>query len=269
MTDRPDNPPAAPPAAADEGQVSSLRGQLRPVLYIVAATLAVELGAYFLALGSTSRRDALLLGLGACTVWVCLAAGPLAVGGRGALSALLRGGAVADASLLSLLVYWALDASGDAPRLFTFVNVLQTYCTLAALAIFAVAMVLAFSGPIARCAAATASAVVLMLALTTPLWTGSALQAAREDQTRRQVIRAAVYVNPFYSISSPLGPRTQFVWHQAQEMYRLTRIGDYAAPPPVPWYASAFLYGCASGILAMTHLVRRKGIGNREEGRSQ
>lgn len=261
MTDRPDNPPGA-----DQLACSTRCGELRGILAIIALTLAVELGAYFLALGATSRRDALLLGLGACTVWVCLAAGPLALGGRSTLGALLRGGSAADASLLSLLVYWALDAGAEGPRLFTFVNVLQVYCTLAAVAIFAVALVLAFAGPVARSAAAVAAGAVLMIALATPLWIGSSLQAAREDQTRRQVIRAAVYVNPLYSITSPLAPRTQFVWHQAQEMYRLTRIGDYAAPPPVPWYASTLLYGCASGILAMTHLVRgkAKGLGDRD-----
>ena len=255
MTTAPDSPPGG-----DTGQSPSLlRGNLRALLVIAAATVALELGAYFLARSATSRLDALLLCLGVCTVWVCLSAGPLAAGGRDVLSALLRGGTPADASLLTLLALWALDAfAGDGARYLTFASVLMIYCTLAAVAVFAAACARVVRGAAGRFGAGVAAAVLLMIALATPLWTGGWLQATRDDQARQQVIRAAVYVNPFYSVAAGVAEKTQFVWHQSQTMYRLTRIGDYAAPPPTPWYAATVVYGCLILIVAATHLVRRR-----------
>ena len=41
-------------------------------------------------------------------------------------------------------------------------------------------------------------------------------------------------------------------------MYGITLIGNTAAPPPVPWYAAAVMWGIIACILAATRLVRRR-----------
>ena len=96
---------------------------------------------------------------------------------------------------------------------------------------------------------------VLLAALATPFWIGGTLAAAGE-LTAGHVVAAAVYANPFYAVTSAVVHQTQFVWHQAPWMYRITRIGDYAAPPPVPWYSAAVLYGSLAAVLAAAQVLR-------------
>jgi len=112
---------------------------------------------------------------------------------------------------------------------------------------------------------ALAAALLLMLLLATPLWTGGIL-ASLDGEARHAAVRWAVEVNPFYGISAAVVDRTQWVWHQSPLMYRLTRIGDYAAPPPVAWYAAAWRLALVAMGLAGLKLLRRKGTESREPG---
>jgi len=221
------------------------------VLAAGAVTVAAELGVLLIGrAGGASPRAAVLAALATMTLWVALSAPALAAGGRSGLSALLRGGIVVDASAVTLLILWLTT-----PYV-TLVAALQIYCILAAVALACIAAVRCFRRPLGQAAAAVAAATVLAGALATGFWTGGLLRAAG-GAALRPAVTAAVVVNPFYSILSAVAEEVRFVWHQAPVMYRLTRIGDYAAPPPVHWTTAVVVYGALAGMLAAAHLLRR------------
>lgn len=227
------------------------------VLLTAIITLVVELGAYFLGLlCGVGQVDAVLAALAISSVWVALTCGILAAGGEDWLGALLRGGTVADASAVTLIVLWL------ATPYVTFLAAVEIYCTWVAMALLAVAAVQCARKAIARYAAALVTGLVLFAALSTPFWVGGLLVSATQ-QTRELIVTAAVYANPFYSITSAVVEQTHFIWHQAPIMYQITLIGDYVAPPPVPWYASAVICALGGGILAVTNPLRRSDRGVR------
>lgn len=222
------------------------------VLVAAAITLAVELGVFFLARAAgTDRRNAVLATLATVVLWVALAAPAFACSGRTTFSALLRGGIVADASAVALLVLWL------ATPYVTFLAAVEIYCILAAVALATAAAVLTVRPGTGRTVAAVVAASILVLALASPFWIGGLLQETH-GEAKQAVVTWAVAANPFYSILSAVVDETAFVWHLAPVMYRITRIGDYAAPPPIPWYSAVVVYGILALMLAATHLLRRR-----------
>ena len=244
---------AAPVETPPHGRVRSLLARDGPaVLAAAAATAAVELGVFFLARAyGAPLREATLATLAATTLWVVLGAPALAATGETGFSALLRGGTVADASTATLVVLWL------ATPYVTFLAGVQIYCMLAAVALAGIAAVRCFVRPLARAAAGVAAAAVLSAALATGFWAGGLLHAAR-GAAQRAVVSAAVAANPFYCVLSAIADKTHFVWHQASVMYRLTRIGDYAAPPPVHFSAAVVIYGLLAGVLGAVGMLRRR-----------
>ena len=226
-----------------------LAGDGPAALGAAAATVIVEMAVYVLAraLGAPLALAA-LAALAACTVWVALASAAWAAAAKATLGALLRGGVVADASGVTLLVL-----AGISPHV-TLLAALKVYCALAATALFAIALVCCGSRRPGRCGAAVAAACVLAAALGTPLWTGGLL-ALGGQEAKQAAVAWAVYANPFYSVTAAVVERTRFVWHQAPVMYNITRIGDYASPPPTPWWAAAAIYAGAACVIAAAKLL--------------
>ncbi|MDY6912933.1 MAG: hypothetical protein SVT52_00510 [Planctomycetota bacterium] len=227
------------------------RGPVRPLLGIEwplllaagAVTIGLELGAYGLILAcGGSRLGAVLASLAVMVSWTALSPAVLAAGGRSSLSALLRGVIVADASTVTLVVFWLATPA------VTFLAAVKVYCTLAAMAIAAVAAVRCARSEFGRYALAVAVAAGLMAAVTTPFWVGGLLLAVNAP-TRPVVASLAVWLNPFYCITAATVEKTHFIWHQAPVMYHVTRIGDYAAAPPVLWYTSAAACAALAAIL--------------------
>jgi len=209
------------------------------------ATIAVEMGVFVAGLAwRMPRLHAALAALAVCVLWTALAAPVLAAFGRTAMAALLRGGIVADASLASLLVLWAACDE------MTFPAALKIYCILAAVALAGIAATRLARTPAGRCACAVAASAVLLAALASPFWIGGAIHG-QPRATAEGVAAAAVYANPFYAATACLTETARFVWHQAPVMYRITRIGDYAAAPPLLWYPAAIVYLSAAGVLAI------------------
>jgi hypothetical protein len=220
-------------------------------LFVTVATLAVELGTFFLARGfGVSVREAVLATLAASAIWVVLSVPAMAASGSTAMGALLRGGIVADTSAVTLIVLCL------ATPFVTVLAALKIYCVLAAVALACVAAVRCARSRRARCAAALVTSVAFCAALATPFWTGGLLQAG-SHATRQALVRCAVSANPLYSIFAAVVEQTGFIWHVAPRLYAVTRIGDAVAPPPPEWYSAALVYGLVACILAATHLVRR------------
>jgi len=215
------------------------------------ATIAVELGIYLLgrACGAGARNSA-LAALATGTVWTAVASGVLAGGGKNSLGALLRGGIVADASAVVLVVLWL-----SVPQM-TLPAALKVYCIYAAMALAAVAAVTSARSPAGRYTMAVAAAMIMFASLTTPLWIGGLLAEA-DQQTAQNIVAWAAYANPFYCVTAAV-EQMRFVWHRAPLMYHITRIGDSAAPPPVPWFAAAAIYACLAVMLAAVSLLRRR-----------
>ena len=226
------------------------QGQLLPLAVAAVATLAVHLGLYAAArAGGVDQRSAVLATLAAATLTAVLAGPLLAATGRTGISSVLRGAVVADVSGVTAVMLWLLTPYVG------FVAAAKIYCTFAALAVFSIAAATCPSAPQWRCVAAVATTLCLLGALASPFWIGGPLKAADAD-TAGTIVAAAVYANPFYSITSAVADRTRFVWHQGPIMYGMTRIGDYALPPPVPWYAASLTYGPLAAVLAASHLLR-------------
>ncbi len=222
------------------------------VLTISAVTVAVELGVYLLAMAcGAGPRNATLAGIMTIAVWLALAGPAMAASGRSAFGMLLRGGIVADASAITLMVLWR------AGPYVTLGAGAKIYCTCAAMALLAVAAVACARSVAGRCAAAVVTAGVLSTAMATPLWIGGLLRSAAHA-TSQTIAAWALYINPVYSMASAAAKSTGFVWHHEPVMYGITRIGDFAAAPPVPWYSAAMIYGAGACVLGAINLMRRR-----------
>jgi len=220
------------------------------VAVIAAVTVALELAVFYCGRHvGLPGRDAAIASIAAATVWVALAAPVLAAGRDTPFAAVIRGGAIADASAVLLVVLW-LSETGV-----TFVSAAEVYCVWAAMALAAMALVrMARTSP-GRYAVAVGVAALEMLALSTPLWVNGLL-AALEGSWREGATAWAVRINPFYSILAALAERMHFVWNEAPLMYRLTRIGDYAAPPAVAWYTAVVIYLIVAALACGVSLLR-------------
>ena len=223
-----------------------LRKELAPGLTIVAVTLLVEMGVFFLACGSgLGLRQSASAVLMTSVVWTALAAPIFAAGARGALRSLIRAGLVADATLLTLLVVWVwwnrhLDLTGQLAEM-TFTSILEVYCTFVAMTVLAAGAVNCPRRVAGRYIVAVIVAACMMLALASPLCTGG-LIAATDGAARASVAGMAVWLNPFYSITTALIDSLNYVIHQEGVMYQLTLIGDYVAAPACPWYTATAIY---------------------------
>ena len=223
-----------------------------PAVAVAAiATIAVELGIYLLGRAcGAGIRNSTLAALATGVLWTAVASGVLAGGGKNSLGSLLRGGIVADASAVVLIVLWL-----SVPQM-TLLAALKVYCIYAAMALAAVAAVTAAKSPDGKYTMGVAAAVVMFVSLTTPLWIGGMLAEA-DPKITRNIVTWATYANPFYCVIAAV-EQMRFVWHRAPLMYHITRIGDSAAPPPVPWFAAAAIYACLAVMLSLVSLLRRR-----------
>ena len=249
--------PTPPGGRAEAGTLRKLIARDgRAVLAGGALTLVVQLGVYVLGVaGGAPRMQAALATLAASVVWVALAAPVLGATGRDALGALLRGGIVADASAVTLLVLWL-----GGPHV-TFAAAVKVYCILAAMSLAGIAACRLGRSSAGRHILAVVAAAAILTTAASPFWIGGAIRTA-PPATARRIVATGVYANPFYCVTAALSEQTRFVWHQASVMYRLTRIGDYAPAPAACWYASAAIHAAAAALLAgvgaLVHRRRRR-----------
>ena len=223
-----------------------LRKELAPGLAIVAVTLAAEMGGFFLAYGSgLGLRSVAVAALMTAAVWTALAAPIFGAGACGALRSLIRAGLVADATFLTLLVIWVWwnrhPSQTGQPGEMTFTAILKVYCTFAAMTVLAAGAVNCPRRAAGRYIVAVIVAACMMLALASPLWAGG-LIAATDGAARAPVADMAVWLNPFYSITTPLIDSLNYVIHQEGVMYQLTLIGDYVPAPACPWFTVIAIY---------------------------
>ncbi len=227
-----------------------------------AATLAVELGAYFLArAGGSPQREALVTALAACVGWTALASGPMAagspVGGMGNWSALLRGAVPADASLVTLAVLWLVVPGEALAAPLALAGILKAYAVLAAMGLFSMAAVCCGRGRAARQTLAVISAFLLALTVAGPFWMGGILHAL-EYPGPTKLVAWAVRANPFYAVTGALSESLRFFWHEWGLMYEeVATFRDYA-PPPLAWHWSPAIHAALAAALGIIAVLRSR-----------
>ena len=227
---------------------------------IAAMTILVEGGAYaagrVLGIGPMSSA---LAALASAVVWTALAAPIAAAGGRNRLDALLRGGMVADASAVVLLALWLVARNGQTGEPYvTLSAAAKIYCTLAAMALLAVAGVTCSRSVAGRHILAVALAVMFMLLLTSLLWAGVPLAAVDSPVARARIAGVTLWINPFCSVAAAIVGETDFTWYRYGWMYNHTPVVNYPKADP-SWYAAALMCLCAAGIVLCVGVLRRRG----------
>ena len=217
------------------------------MLAAAIATIALLLGVFFLTRARTGEPNASLAALAAGAAWVALAGSVLAAGGRTWLPAVLRGGIVADASGVALVVIWLLS-----PHV-TFVAAIKIYCIYTACALLGVAAVCCARTAAGKYAAAVLAAAAIMLVLASPFWAGGIVRAAGRN-AGPAIAAAAVHANPFYSITAAVFEQTHFSWNTAPVMYN--EVQQIGSPAP-RWYSAAAIHATAAVLLAAIALMRQ------------
>ena len=241
--------------ASDHGPRAPLAGNIAVILVGALLTIAIELGLYY---GSVSggagkvgaMRGAMLAAIG----WVILSSPAFAAGGRGWFWTIFRGITPANASAVLLAWLWRDTAYLSLPA------AAKIYCMLLTIALAGACVANLARQQAGRFTLAVAISVVMFAAAATPFWVGGLLESAYA----RQAVQWTVWVNPVYSISSAMSDINTFTWQQATVLYGITRVGDYAAPPPVEWHTAPLLYGACAVAAALATiamaLFRRKSV---------
>jgi hypothetical protein len=222
----------------------------KAMLAALLGTLAVELGVYAAAIrGDIAPADAVLATLAMMTLICAIMPPALAAGGRGAWSALLRGGVVVDATGLALLILLAIGPAGQGGPALTFWGVCKAYLVFAAVTLTGVAAVCLSARPVGRCIAAVLAATAFGLALASPIWISAWIGTGLERPAQEQAAELAVWINPFYAAAQAGYAGRPFIWHEWRAMYRWTRLGEYVSPPPVSWVSTAGLYAALAAAM--------------------
>lgn len=217
---------------------------------IVVATLAVDFLAYALSRPLSPSAHAtvtLLTGL----LWIILAVPVLAASGGSWLEGLFRGGIVADASLVVLLV---LGLTGPA---FTVPGAVAAYLLWAAVTLALCALVLlARRAPVRQVLAVVAAVLVLAIAAG-PFWVNGLLLAA-EGPARETAIRVTLELNPVLATLGTMPPEFAPVWNEQPILYEHTVLGRDVSMLTVPWYVTAILYAGLALVFGSAALLRRR-----------
>jgi hypothetical protein len=214
-------------------------------------TVIVELGTWgALRLMGLPADRVVLATLAMMVAWVPIAAAAWAVGATGLARCCLRGGEMADASGVALIVFWATGA-------ISFVGAVKLYCILMAVALFACAIVSLSRQINRRVILAGMASVISMVMLASPVWL-SGPASTMSQETARPVTVWAVRANAYFAATEAIADRIDFVWIDSGLMYRLTPLGDRLALPRTEWYWPVVMFlPTATAIGASGVLIRR------------
>ena len=244
------------PSVPDRLIPSLLKRDGWPVVCIAVVTAAVQLCVFLLpqAYGVSAGR-AIPASLIITGVWVALASAIFAAGPRSTISGILRGGSVADATAVLLVVLWLCTPD------VTFLSAVKLYFIYASVALCAIAA--------ARCAlslrfrylGAVIGATLLGALQGGLFWLPGLLQLLPTAQ-KAAIAGIGLRANPLYGAFSAIADKSGFVWHYADVMYRITPLGEDIPVPPVQWYEPMVVHLAVAGILSATWLLRprRRGL---------
>jgi len=233
-----------------------------PTAVSAAASIALGLGVLVGALGAgvAPPRAAVLASL-SVTLWIGLAAAPLAAGADDWLAALGRAGVLADASVVTLLAagIWGGGAIGWAEGA-------GIYLLWAALAVTGYLATRLGRRALTRGGLAVAAAVGMMLAMSSLFWSDGLL-TSRVGAARDTVARRLLWPNALYGVADLAGRKHEFVWTSQAQMYRFTPIGQDIVPPAFGWWMPAVFWWGVAALLAALWAARRAVAGAAVSGR--
>jgi hypothetical protein len=213
-------------------------------------TLMVGVGAYVLSLPLSAALGAGLT-LAVSLLWVVLAAPIFAAGGRTPLDGLLRGGAVADASLVVLLV---LAAGSPALSL---VGALNIYLLWSAVALTECAAVVLARRSWSRRMLSLAAGMAAVLVAGGP-FVGNGLLLGLRGGWRQWSAWAVVALNPLLAAFSCLPGGFACVWQERPILYEHTVLGRDVPMPTVGWYVTAVAYALLAAVFGAVAAGRRR-----------
>ena len=227
------------------GVASVLRRNALAMLIAAGATVVVQLGTYFIFGGEVA------LTLLVAFVWVVVAAPVFAAGGRSVIDALLRGGAVIDASVVVLIV------SVSAGPALGLVGAIKIYLIFCSVAMAGCSLVLLGRNVTSR-HILSAVAVLLILAIAAgPFWTNGIITSASASW-RERVAFGVRACNPVFSTIKCLNVGYGFVWNEKPILYEHTVLGHDVADQSARWYVTVGVYGIFAFIVGAIATVRRR-----------
>ncbi len=223
-----------------------------PAVGIIAA-VTIGLGCGLFGWGLSAGlppQAAALLTLLAVTAWVGLASGPLSAGADDVWGGVVRAAAVADASLVTLIVLgeWGGGVIGWGTGL-------GVYLLWAVLALAGALAVQSARTPRGRAAWAVGMAALAMAAMASLFWSPGLLGALGPD-ARMATARLMLWINPAWAVTALAGSGVEFYWLEQPVLYSLARMGQDYPPPPTPWWAPALLWGALAAGLGLASGLR-------------
>jgi len=235
----------APNLAPSVPAAPRVRGNLVPAALGFAVTAAVHLAAFAFASRTMPPDRAAVTVVWLSGLWVFLAAPVFAASGRSALGALLRGGAVIDASLVVLVL---LAAGSDAVG---WLGAVKIYLILAAVGLAECMLVCLARRRARRYGLAAVAALCVLVASAGPFWANRAVLAA-EGACRERIASAVVAANPVFASAGCFQPT--FLWHERPVLYEFTVLGRDVPMPAGRWEITVAVYGLLAVALAALRL---------------
>ena len=217
---------------------------------IVAATVALQVGLFAIPqMYDAPPRAMLCASLMIAGVWVAIASAVFAAGPKSAISGLVRGGSVADATVVLLVVLWLRT-----PEI-SFTSACKLYCIYASVSLCAVAIVRLGRTLSFRYLLAVVAATGLTLLQAGLFWLPGLLGLVpREWKTA--VATYGLRTNPLYGVFSGIAEETGFVWNQADVMYGVTKLGEDVPIGTVQWYEPMAIHLAAALVLGAWAVLR-------------
>ena len=223
-----------------------------PVVGIVVATVAAQVSVFLIPQAyGVPARGLVPASLIIAGVWVALASAIFSAGPRSTISAILRGGCVADATAVLLIVLWL-----STPEV-TFIAAVKLYCIYASVALCAIAIVRCAKALRFRYLLAVICGVLLTAVQGGLFWLPGLLQIVPADY-KVAVAGLGLRANPLYGVFSAIANESGFVWHYAEVMYRITPLGEDIAVPPVQWHEPMAISLIAAVVFTVLALLRNR-----------
>ncbi len=214
------------------------------ILIAAGTTVAVQLGTYFI-FGEIVLT--LLVALG----WVVVAAPVFAAGGRSVIDALLRGGAVIDASAVVLIV------SASAGPALGPVGAIEIYLIFCSVALAGCSLVLLGRNVISRHVLSVVAASLILALAAGPFWVNGIITSA-SPPWRERVAFGVRACNPVFATTECLSDGTTFVWNERPILYEYTVLGRDVPIRATAWYVTVGVYSVFAFAVGAIAAVRRR-----------
>lgn len=211
------------------GVASALRRNVSAMLIAAGATVAVQLGTYFVASVAMNSPVATVITLLVSLLWIVIAAPVFAAGGRSALDGLIRGGTVVDASAVVLIVLVAGRAAIGT------VGAIKIYLIWCSLTLAGCSLVLSGRNAPSRHILAALVVLLMLVVAAGPFWTNGIIMSVSAPWRERVgfVVRA---INPVFATTECLAGAPTFIWNERPILYEHTVLGRDVPVRAAAWY---------------------------------